>query len=95
MSDKLTKTDKQIVLKALRTPYKRVLDFAMTYVSMSKKERECVFNVIVDGETEETAAEMMGVSRDFVAKHKASGLEKIAKAWEHCEVLPILIDYDD
>ena len=87
--------DKTTVIKALRTPYKRVLDFAMTYVSLSKKERDCVFCVIVEGNTEEAAAEMMDVSRDFVAKHKAAGLAKIMRAWEHCEVLPVLVDYDE
>ena len=51
--------------------------------------------MIVEGNTEEAAAEMMDVSRDFVAKHKAAGLAKIMRAWQHCEVLPVLVDYDE
>lgn len=94
MSHNIT-ADKQTVIKALKTPYKRVLDFAMTYVSLTKKEHDCVFCVIVEGNTEEAAAEIMDVSRDFVAKHKAAGLAKIMRAWEHCEVLPVLVDYED
>ncbi len=94
MSHNIT-ADKQTVIKALKTPYKRVLDFAMTYVSLSRKEHDCVFCVIVEGNTEEAAAEIMDVSRDFVAKHKAAGLAKIMRAWEHCEVLPVLVDYED
>lgn len=87
--------DKKTTLKALKTPYRRVLDFAMTYVSLSKKERECVFCVIVEGNTEEAVAEMLDVSRDYVARHKATGLAKIMRAWENCEVIPILIDYQE
>lgn len=94
MSNNIT-ADKQTVIKALKTPYKRVLDFAMTYVSLTKKEHDCVFCVVVEGNTEEAAAEIMDVSRDFVAKHKAAGLAKIMRAWEHCEVLPVLVDYED
>lgn len=89
------KADRETVIKALRTPYKRVLDFAMSYVSLSRKERECIYSVIVEGNTEEAAAEMMEVSRDFVAKHKTAGLNKIMRAWENCEVLSVLVDYSE
>ncbi len=85
--------DREIVLKALKSPYKHILDFAMTYVSLTEKERECVFICCVDDVTEEQASERLQVSRDFVAKHKKKGLVKIQQAWKYCELIPILIDY--
>lgn len=82
--------DRDIVIQALKTPYKRVLDFAMTYVSLSDKEKSCVFLCIVDDITEEKVAEQLKVSREYVSKHKKRGIEKLQKAWEFCELIPIL-----
>lgn len=56
---------RETVLRALKTPYKRVLDFAFTYVSLSKPEETCIRCVIIDGMTEEEAAEALGYSRDY------------------------------
>lgn len=77
---------RETVLRALKTPYKRVLDFAFTYVSLSKPEETCIRCVIIDGMTEEEAAEALGYSRDYIAKHKARGIRKLQQAWEGCEV---------
>lgn len=85
---------RETVLRALKTPYKRVLDFAFTYVSLSKPEETCIRCVIIDGMTEEEAAEALGYSRDYIAKHKAKGIRKLQQAWERCEVLPILTEYE-
>lgn len=85
---------RETVLRALKTPYKRVLDFAFTYVSLSKPEETCIRCVIIDGMTEEEAAEALGYSRDYIAKHKAKGIRKLQQAWEGCEVLPILTEYE-
>ena len=85
---------RETVLRALKTPYKRVLDFAFTYVSLSKPEETCIRCVIIDGMTEEEAAEVLGYSRDYIAKHKARGIRKLQQAWEGCEVLPILTEYE-
>jgi predicted DNA-binding protein (UPF0251 family) len=49
--------------------------------------------VYIDGLTEERAAEEMGVSRDYVAKHKKHALQKIAQAWEGLEIYEVLINY--
>lgn len=85
--------DKDTVVKALKSPYKPMLDYAMTYVSLSDKERICIEECIIKDYTEEETAEKIEKSRDYVAKYKASGLAKIQKAWQYCPLIKVLIDY--
>lgn len=87
---------KQVAIKALRTPYKPILDYALTYVSLSDKERSCVELCLVRGNTEEETADRLQRSRDFVAKHKKRGFEKVCQAWsktELCDIIEQLTDY--
>ena len=74
--------DKTAVKKALRTPYKPLLDYAMTFVSLSEKERKVITLCFVELFTEEKTAEILGYSRDFVARTKKRALERVLKAWE-------------
>lgn len=85
--------EKETVLRALRTPYHRPLDFALTYASLTDKEEKCLRATLIEGRTEEEAAEMLDYSRDFVTKHKKRAVEKLCRAWDYCEIIPILIDY--
>ncbi len=85
--------DKSVVLRALKTPYHRPLDFALTYASLTANEEKCLRATLIEGRTEEEAAEMLCYSRDFVTKHKKRAVEKLQRAWDYCEVIPILIDY--
>lgn len=81
------------VVHALRTPYKKPLDLAFEYVSLTRSERRIIDAVYIDGLTEEAAAEEMEVSRDYVAKHKRRALEKLAQAWDGLEIYKIISDY--
>ena len=74
--------DKTAVKKALRTPYKPLLDYAMTFVSLSEKERKVLKLCFVELLTEEKTAEILEYSRDFVARTKKRALERVLKAWE-------------
>ena len=74
--------DKTAVKKALRTPYKPLLDYAMTFVSLSEKERKVLTLYLIELLTEEKTAEILGYSRDFVARTKKRALERVLKAWE-------------
>ena len=74
--------DKTAVKKALRTPYKPLLDYAMTFVSLSEKERKVLTLCLIELLTEEKTAEILGYSRDFVKKKKKQALERVLKAWE-------------
>ena len=74
--------DKTAVKKALRTPYKPLLDYAMTFVSLSEKERKVLTLCFVELLTEEKTTEILGYSRDFVARTKKRALERVLKAWE-------------
>ena len=74
--------DKTAVKKALRTPYKPLLDYAMTFVSLSEKERKVLTLCFVELLTEEKTPEILGYSRDFVARTKKRALERVLKAWE-------------
>ena len=85
--------NKQTVKKALRSPRKRVLDFAFTYVSLSARERNIIELIYIDGNTEEMAADMLNQSRDYIANVKSTAMNKLRVAWETCDVLPVLIDY--
>ena len=80
-------------MRALRTPYRRPLDFALTYASLTEKEEKCLRATLIDGQTEEAAAEALAFSRDFVTKHKRRALDKLQRAWDYCEIIPILLDY--
>ena len=62
--------DKTAVKKALRTPYKPLLDYAMTFVSLSEKERKVLTLCLIELLTEEKTAEILGYSCDFVARTK-------------------------
>ena len=81
-ADKKINMDKTAVKKALRTPYKPLLDYAMTFVSLSEKERKVLTLCFVELLTEEKTAEILGYSRDFVARTKKRALERVLKAWE-------------
>ena len=81
------------VVHALRTPYKKPLELAFEYVSLTRSERRIIDAVYIGGLTEEAAAEEMEVSRDFVAKHKRRALEKLAQAWDGLEIYKIISDY--
>lgn len=86
--------DKKTVLKALRSPYKPVLDYALTYVALSDKERLCVSECVIKDNTEEETAYKIQRSRDFVAKHKKKGIDRICKAWNEIpEIVFQLSDY--
>lgn len=81
------------VVHALRTPYKKPLELAFEYVSLTRSERRIIDAVYIDGLTEEAAAEEMEVSRDYVAKHKRRALEKLAQAWDGLVIYKIISDY--
>ena len=81
------------VVHALRTPYKKPLELAFEYVSLTRSERRIIDAVYIDGLTEEAAAEEMEVSRDYVAKHKRRALEKLAQAWDGLEIYKIISDH--
>ena len=86
--------DKKDVIRALHTPYRKPLELAFEYVSLTRRERACIEAVYIDGLTEEAAAEEMGVSRDFVAKHKKHALRKLAQAWDGLEIFEIISNYE-
>lgn len=86
---------KEVAIKALETPYKPILDYTLTYVSLSDKERSCVEPCLVRGNTEEETADRLQRSRDFVAKHKKRGFEKVCKAWGKVEISDIIEQLTD
>lgn len=77
--------EKQIVLKALRTPYLCLLEIALEFASLSKVEKQCIYGVIVEGDTEEAFAEKIERSRDFVTRHKSSGIKRLQYAWAYMD----------
>ena len=86
--------DKKDVIRALHTPYRKPLELAFEYVNLTRRERACIEAVYIDGLTEEAAAEEMGVSRDYIAKHKKHALQKLAQAWDGLEIFKIITDYE-
>lgn len=85
--------DKQTVIQALKCPSKPLLDYALSYVNLTRFESICINLCIIQDITELEAADEINKSRDFVAKHKKQGIERIQKAWEHCPVVELLINY--
>ena len=81
------------MIRALRTPYRKPLEVAFEYASLTRREYACVRSVYMDGLTEEACAEEMGVSRDYVAKHKKRALQKLAQAWDGLDLINALCNY--
>ena len=81
---------RETVVKALHSPLQKVLRFALTYATLTDDELEVIERTYINGKTEETAAEEMNVSPEFIAKKKAKAIKKLQAAWEFCEVIPIL-----
>lgn len=86
---------KEIVLKALKSPYKRVIEFALTYVNLNDREKQIINYCFVSNFTAEETAEKLDISVSSVCKMKSSILIKIQKSWVYCEVLPILLDIEN
>lgn len=88
--------DRDVVLKALKTPYATLLSLAFTYVSLTKSEMLCIKGCIIEGETEEKFAETIERSRDFVSRKKASAIRKIQYAWARMDdqLLHDICDYN-
>ena len=62
--------DKEIVIKALRTPYAPLRELALSYASLSRDEMCCLIGCIVDGKTNEEFAEEIERSPKFVSRHR-------------------------
>ena len=86
--------DRQTVLRGLRCPNLPLVKLALTYVNLSKKEETCLFSTILADNTDENAAEELGVSRDYVSRHKLKAISRIQNAWEFCPILPLLLQYE-
>ena len=87
--------DKEIVVKALRTPYAPLRVLAMSYVSLSRDEMRCVIGCIVDGKTNEELAEELERSPKFVSRHRGEGLRRLQYAWTKLDpkLLADMVDY--
>lgn len=73
--------EKDVVLRALRTPYAPLRDRALSCVSLSHDELRCVIGCVVDGYTNEELAEKIERSPKFVSRHRTEGMHRIATAW--------------
>lgn len=90
----LTEEQRQTVYKALKTPYKPLLDFAMTYVSLNEKQRSALFSCVIQGHTEEEVAELLDRSRDAIARWKSAAMERCFLAWKQCpELIEQMCEY--
>lgn len=87
--------DKEIVIKALRTPYAPLRELALSYASLSRDEMRCVIGCIVDGKTNEEFAEEIERSPKFVSRHRGEGLRRLQYAWARidAQLLADMIDY--
>ena len=86
---------KDVVTRALRTPYANLRDRALSDVSLSHDEIRCVIGCVVDGYTNEELAEMIERSPKFVSRHRTEGLHRIAAAWAKldADMIAEMIDY--
>ena len=87
--------DKEIVIKALRTPYAPLRELALSYASLSRDEMRCLIGCIVDGKTNEEVAEEIERSPTFVSRHRGEGLRRLQYAWARidAQLLTDMIDY--
>lgn len=87
--------DKNIVVKALRTPYAPLRELALSYVSLSRDEMRCVIGCIVDRKTNEELAEEIERSPKFVSRHRGEGLRRLQYAWAKidAQLIADMVDY--
>ena len=87
--------EKEIVIKALRTPYAPLCELALSLASLSRDELRCVIGCIVDGKTNEELAEEIERSPKFVSRHRGEGVRRLQYAWAKIDagLLADMIDY--
>ena len=87
--------DREIVIKALRTPYAPLRELALSYASLSRDEMRCVIGCVVEGKTNEQLAEEIDRSPKFVSRHRGEGLRRLQYAWARidAQLLADMIDY--
>lgn len=88
--------DKDVVIKALRTPYAPLRELALSYASLSRDEMRCVIGCVVEGYTNEEYAEMIDRSPKFVSRHRNAAIKRLQYAWVMLDkqLLMDLTDYD-
>lgn len=87
--------DKEIVIKALRTPYAPLRELALSYASLSRDEMRCLIGCVVDRKTNEEFAEEIERSPKFVSRHRGEGLRRLQYAWARidAQLLADMVDY--
>lgn len=87
--------DKDVVIKALRTPYAPLRELALSYASMSRDEMRCLIGCVVDRKTNEEFAEEIERSPKFVSRHRGEGLRRLQYAWARidAQLLADMVDY--
>lgn len=87
--------DKEIVIKALRTPYAPLRELALSLASLSRDEMRCVIGCVVDGKTNEELAEEIERSPKFVSRHRGEGVKRLQYAWAKIDeqLLADMVDY--
>ncbi len=87
--------DRVTAIKALRTPYVPLRELALSFVSLSKVERECLIGCYIDDLTNEELAERLERSPKFVSRHRNAAVSRLCSAWGRVDksLIDDMIDY--
>ena len=87
--------DREIAIKALRTPYVPLRELALSFVSLTQNERACLIGCYIDDLTNEALAEQLQRSPKFVSRYRNAALERVCAAWARVDksLIDDMIDY--
>ena len=87
--------DREIAIRALRTPYAPLRELALSFVSLTQNERACLIGCYIDDLTNEALAEKLQRSPKFVSRYRNAALERVCAAWARMDksLIDDMVDY--
>lgn len=83
--------ERKDIKSILRCPYKDILEYLLSIVNLTEKERELINEVDIKGYTEEHTAECLGVSPRHVQQQRQKAYKKLSKVWGKSHLVELVL----
>lgn len=77
----------------IRSDFKRIVDYLLTFVNLSRREREVLRLRHMEKITQESTAEEMNVSKNSIQAWEYSAIDKCANVWTNDPAICVFADY--
>lgn len=84
--------ERKNIKAVLKCPYKDILEYLLSLVSLTDKEKEMITQVDIKGYTEERTAEFLDMSVRWVKQQRHNAYEKLGKVWEDKKIVKYILD---